>query len=56
MNRIIFETFTQPYETFENDLRSLSLSRYETIGRHLLYIQREWDFYHKHSSSGVTVV
>jgi len=56
MNRIIFETFTQPYETFENDLRSLSLSRYETIGRHLLYIQREWDLYHKDSSSGVTVV
>jgi CRP-like cAMP-binding protein len=42
MNRLIYASFDQEFESFQRDPRIMSLERYRAIGEHLMMIEEEW--------------
>jgi CRP-like cAMP-binding protein len=45
MNRMIYASFSQGFESFQRDRRVMSLERYRAIGEHLMAIQGAWERY-----------
>ena len=45
MNRMIYASFSQGFESFQRDRRVMSLERYRAIGEHLMAIQEAWERY-----------